>query len=92
MEEIAKAGATAIIQPGGSQRDPEVIEPGLNDLHDVGVVANVLRYITGPEGEHHLVCQGVQRFRITEIVPGYPYLVARGLHLPEPIGAGSDIE
>jgi phosphoribosylaminoimidazolecarboxamide formyltransferase/IMP cyclohydrolase len=25
IEEIAKAGATAIIQPGGSQRDPEVI-------------------------------------------------------------------
>jgi phosphoribosylaminoimidazolecarboxamide formyltransferase / IMP cyclohydrolase len=26
VEEIAKGGATAIIQPGGSQRDPEVIE------------------------------------------------------------------
>src|SRR5258708_3113713 len=26
VEDIAKAGATAIIQPGGSQRDPEVIE------------------------------------------------------------------
>src|ERR1700685_95306 len=26
VEEIAKAGATAIIQPGGSQRDPEVID------------------------------------------------------------------
>jgi len=26
VEEIAKAGATAIIQPGGSTRDPEVIE------------------------------------------------------------------
>ena len=26
VEEIAKAGATAIIQPGGSMRDAEVIE------------------------------------------------------------------
>jgi phosphoribosylaminoimidazolecarboxamide formyltransferase/IMP cyclohydrolase len=25
VEEIAKAGATAIIQPGGSQRDSEII-------------------------------------------------------------------
>jgi phosphoribosylaminoimidazolecarboxamide formyltransferase/IMP cyclohydrolase len=25
VEEIAKAGATAIIQPGGSQRDAEII-------------------------------------------------------------------
>jgi len=26
VEEVAKAGATAVIQPGGSVRDPEVIE------------------------------------------------------------------
>jgi phosphoribosylaminoimidazolecarboxamide formyltransferase/IMP cyclohydrolase len=26
VEEIAKAGATAVIQPGGSQRDQEVID------------------------------------------------------------------
>ncbi|HET9406231.1 MAG TPA: bifunctional phosphoribosylaminoimidazolecarboxamide formyltransferase/IMP cyclohydrolase [Candidatus Sulfotelmatobacter sp.] len=26
VEEIARAGATAVIQPGGSQRDPEVVE------------------------------------------------------------------
>ncbi len=74
------------------QRDPEVIEPGLNDLHDVGVVANILRYVTGPDGEHHLVCQGVQRFRITEILPEFPYLVARGLHLPEPTESDPEIE
>ncbi len=74
------------------QRDPEVIEPGLNDLHDVGVVANILRYVTGPDGEHHLVCQGVQRFRITEILPDFPYLVARGLHLPEPTESDPEIE
>jgi phosphoribosylaminoimidazolecarboxamide formyltransferase/IMP cyclohydrolase len=26
VEEIARAGATAVIQPGGSVRDPEVID------------------------------------------------------------------
>jgi len=74
------------------QRDPEVAEPGPADLHEVGVVANILRYVTAPDGEHHLICQGVQRFRITETLQGWPYLVARGLHVPEPEGSGPEIE
>ncbi|WP_421932303.1 endopeptidase La [Phenylobacterium sp.] len=74
------------------QRDPENLEPGRAELHDVGVVANILRYVTGAEGEHHLICQGVQRFRITEILDGWPYLVARGLHLAEPADSGPEVE
>jgi len=74
------------------QKDPTVDNPGSEDLHPMGTVANVLRYITQPDGTNHLVCQGVQRFRITEFVPGFPYLVARGIHIPEPSATGSDIE
>jgi ATP-dependent Lon protease len=74
------------------QKDPSVDTPGPADLHPMGVVANVLRYITAPDGTNHVICQGVQRFQITEFVPGFPYLVARGLHVPEPTASGSDIE
>ncbi|MES2340315.1 MAG: endopeptidase La [Pseudomonadota bacterium] len=74
------------------QRDPENAEPGRAELHDVGVVANILRYVTGAEGEHHLICQGVQRFKITEMLDGWPYLVARGLHLSEPTDSGPEVE
>ncbi|HKT53492.1 MAG TPA: LON peptidase substrate-binding domain-containing protein, partial [Caulobacteraceae bacterium] len=74
------------------QSNPEAVDPALADLHPVGVAANVLRYVTGPEGEHHLICQGVQRFRISELVEGWPYLAARGVHIPEPTGAGPEIE
>ncbi len=74
------------------QRNPDVVEPGPADLHEMGVIANVLRYVTGPDGEHHLVCQGVQRFRITEVIEGKPYLQARGLHIPEPTGTSPQIE
>jgi ATP-dependent Lon protease len=66
------------------QRNPEVDQPTPDDLYRVGTIANVLRYVTAPDGSHHLVCQGVQRFRVTEFVEGWPFLVARGLHLPEP--------
>ncbi|MFL6799924.1 MAG: endopeptidase La [Xanthobacteraceae bacterium] len=59
------------------QTDPAVDEPRPEQLHQVGTVGQVLRYVTAPDGSHHLVCQGARRFRITEFLPGYPYLVAR---------------
>jgi ATP-dependent Lon protease len=74
------------------QKDPSVDEPGPDGLHAVGTVANILRYVTAPDGTNHIICQGVQRFRVTEFVPGQPYLLARGVYLPEPQGSGSDIE
>ncbi len=74
------------------QRDPAKEELVPADLHAVGTVVNILRYVTTPDGNHHIVCQGVQRFRITDIVEGYPFLLARGLHLAEPTGTGPEIE
>src|SRR5262249_26513659 len=43
-------------------------------------------------GGHHLICQGVQRFRVSEFVEGYPFLLARGLHVSEPAPSGSEVE
>jgi ATP-dependent Lon protease len=74
------------------QRDPDMDQPKRADLHDVGVIANILRYVVASESEHHLVCQGVQRFRITEMIEGWPYLAARGLHIPEPSDGGTEVE
>jgi ATP-dependent Lon protease len=74
------------------QKDPSVDEPGPDDLYQVGTVANILRYVTASDGAHHVVCQGVQRFRVSEFLPGFPYLAVRGLHLPEPTGGGADVE
>ncbi|MFN3522695.1 MAG: endopeptidase La [Phenylobacterium sp.] len=74
------------------QRDPEIADPGPGDVHDVGVVTNILRYVTSPDGGHHLVCQGVERFRITELIEGGPYLMARGERLTEPADTGPQVE
>jgi ATP-dependent Lon protease len=59
------------------QRDGEVPEPAPDDMHQVGTAANIVRYVTAPDGTHHLVCQGDQRVRITEFLSGWPFLVAR---------------
>ncbi len=75
------------------QRDPENADPAkASELHEIGVVANVLRYIAASDTEHHLICQGVQRFRIAELVDGFPFLLARGLHVPEPTDTGPEVE
>ncbi len=59
------------------QKDPEVENPGPDGLHAVGVLANVLRFVTSGEGAHHVICQGVKRFRVLEYVEDLPFLAAR---------------
>ena len=65
------------------QRDPATDDPMPGDLHGVGTEANVLRYVTSPDGSHHIICQGEQRFRIVELLDGFPFFVARVLRLPD---------
>ena len=74
------------------QREPTREELTPADLHQTGTIANILRYVTTPDGNHHIVCQGVQRFRVTDFVDGYPFMLARGLHLTEPTASGPEIE
>ena len=74
------------------QRNSEVAEPTPIDMHRVGAIANIVRYITGPDGAHHLVCQGDQRFQIIEFLTDWPFLVARVLRIPEPDAHSPEIE
>ncbi|HWX58620.1 endopeptidase La [Bradyrhizobium sp.] len=74
------------------QRDASVEEPGPADMHGIGTIANVVRYVTAPDGAHHLVCQGEQRFRIIDFLSGWPFLVARVLRIPEPNPGTPEIE
>src|SRR5215471_14259744 len=74
------------------QRHPETESPGPLDMHRMGTVANVARYITAPDGGHHLICQGDQRFQVIEFLEGWPFLVARVLRIPEPNPSSPEIE
>jgi ATP-dependent Lon protease len=74
------------------QRVAEVDDPTGIDMHRMGTLANVVRYITTPDGTHHLVCQGEQRFQVVEYLSGWPFLVARVLRIPEPETRSPEIE
>src|SRR3984893_15994741 len=71
---------------------PAAEDPGPIEMHRTGTVANVVRYITAPDGSHHLVCQGDQRFQIVEFLNGWPFLVARVLRIPEPNPGTPEVE
>jgi ATP-dependent Lon protease len=74
------------------QRDPEAADPAPIDMHRMGTIANIVRYITAPDGTHHLVCQGERRFQVTEYLNGWPFFVARVVQIPEPDTRTSEIE
>ena len=74
------------------QRNSETDDPRPEDLHRVGTIANIVRYLTGPDETHHIVCQGVQRVRILDFLPGTPFPAARVLHIPEPTTTSPEIE
>ena len=74
------------------QRDAEVADPSAIDMHRMGTVANIVRYLTAPDGTNHLVCQGEQRFQIVEYLTGWPFMVARVLQIPEPAVRGPEVE
>ncbi|KRB86922.1 DNA-binding protein [Sphingomonas sp. Root710] len=75
-----------------AQRDPELQDPGAVDMHRMGTVANVLRYITGPDETNHLIVQGETRFRVVEYLDGWPFLVARIERIAEPDAKGAEVE
>jgi len=75
-----------------TQRDPTVDDPSASDLHRVGTVANVLRYVTAPDDTHNMIVQGGGRFRVSEFLDGWPYLVARIERIAEPDPKSTEIE
>jgi ATP-dependent Lon protease len=75
-----------------AQRDPGTEKPAASDLYPIGVLGTVIRYVTTPEGAHHLVCQGDSRFRLLEMVRETPFFAARIEVIPEPTASGPEIE
>ena len=74
------------------QRDPKTDDVGPDDLYWVGTAGQVVRYITGQDGSHHLVVQGITRFRVLEFLDGWPFLVARVAMIDTVDDSGPEIE
>ena len=56
------------------QRDPEVENPGQEDLYEYGVFAKVMKELTLPNGNVTAIVQGLGRLRLKAITGNTPYL------------------
>ena len=65
------------------QQVAEVADPAPIDLHRMGTVANILRYVTAPDGSHHLVLQGKRRFSVINFIREQPFFAARVQQIEE---------
>src|SRR6266849_6277558 len=68
------------------QRDAAEDAPGATGLHRVGTVVVIPRVLQQADGTLRLIVQGLERFRMVEVVQESPYLRAR----IEPIAADGD--
>ncbi len=74
------------------QTDSSVDNPDGGGLHAVGTTASIVRFVTAPDGSHHLICQGETRFTVLDYVSSEPFLVARIAAHREGVAAGREIE
>ena len=75
-----------------ASHDPELEEPGPDQIHRVGTLAAVHRLFRAPDGTIRLLVQGLARIRIEEYTAEQPYLKARVTAIPETVEEGIEIE
>ncbi|HOO98571.1 MAG TPA: endopeptidase La [Bacteroidales bacterium] len=66
-----------------AQKDPELENPGFNDLHRVGTIGQIVKILEMPDGSTTAIIQGRKRMVLSEIVSHDPYFVARVKSMPE---------
>jgi ATP-dependent Lon protease len=66
-----------------ASKDPEVEQPGWDDLHDIGAAAVVQKMLRVPDGSLRILVQGVRRIRLIDKLQDEPYLVGRFIEVPD---------
>src|ERR1700712_358702 len=73
-------------------REPLVEVPSLADLHAIGTEARLLRYVTGRDGSHNAIVQGIGRVRIEAVDNTAPHPVVRVNRIAGPAERGAEID
>ena len=56
------------------QKNPNIEEPGINDIYTIGVIAEIIKVFQLPDGNTSVILQGKQRFSLLNITKNTPYL------------------
>ncbi len=66
-----------------ASKNPEIEEPGAEDIFRIGTLATIVRIFKSPDGIINMIVQGSQRFKIEAFTSNDPYLTAHISALPE---------
>ena len=75
-----------------SQRHPDPDEPGIDELYPTVCVGSVLKMLKFPDGSTRIVCQGIHRAKLLEIVATEPFLVGRIEPLEDIVEEGVELD
>ncbi len=60
-----------------AQKSDSIEDPSVEDIHNIGTIAYILKTIKMPDGSTTAIIQGKRRFEITELTQKEPYLKAK---------------
>ena len=66
-----------------TQKNPDIEEPGIEDLHTVGTIATIMKMVKMVDGSQRIVVQGLSRFKLIEFSQREPHLRAKILPIFE---------
>lgn len=66
-----------------TQKNPDIEDPGVEDLYTVGCVATIMKMVKMVDGSQRVVIQGICRFKLIEFTAREPYLKAKILPIFE---------
>ncbi|MCX5808422.1 MAG: endopeptidase La [Proteobacteria bacterium] len=66
-----------------TQKNPDIEEPGIEDLHTVGTIASIMKMVKMVDGSQRIVVQGLSRFKLIEFSQREPHLRAKILPIFE---------
>ncbi|MBE8715217.1 endopeptidase La [Sphingobacterium hungaricum] len=60
-----------------SQTNMSIEDPSFDELHKIGTVASVIKVLQMPDGNTTVIIQGMQRFKLIELIETEPYIKAK---------------
>jgi ATP-dependent Lon protease len=66
-----------------AQINPNIDDPGWEDIYQVGTLAKIIKMIVLPDGNTTIIIQGKKRFKVTEQITDDPYFIAKAEYLEE---------
>jgi len=75
-----------------TQKNPDVEDPQITDLHQVGVACMILKLFKLPDGNQSIIVHGLTRFRILAIESNEPFATGRIEIIEDAMPTGANIE